>query len=190
MSKVLSIVSTWHLPLVTTEGYFPHLPFCHQKKTKPSDYFILLCGIWYIPFNHVRTSLIERYKWGLYLHRASASCAYDGKTSSDKCVKALTWKNSFQLSLNSEGCWGTTDKCTTSLLCFSLFSTALWDLVNSRPVHSLMLSSEELKSLILCLDQGTEPCWHLSLVYTELCWIHWPCLSMADTVECSVKDHP
>ena len=34
---------------------------------------------------------------------------------------------------------------------FSLFSTALWDLANSRPVHSLMLSSH----LFLCL-----PCLH------------------------------
>ena len=35
----------------------------------------------------------------------------------------------------------------TSFLYFSLFSTALWDLANSRPVHSLMLSSH----LFLCL---------------------------------------
>ena len=33
---------------------------------------------------------------------------------------------------------------------FSLFSTALWDLANSRPVHSLMLSSH-LFLLLLCL---------------------------------------
>ena len=45
------------------------------------------------------------------------------------------------LSLNREDCWGTTDNFTTSFLHFSLFSTALWDLPNSRPVHSLMLSS-------------------------------------------------
>ena len=43
------------------------------------------------------------------------------------------------LSLNREGRWGTTDDFATSFLNFSLFSTALWDLVNSRPVHSLML---------------------------------------------------
>ena len=36
---------------------------------------------------------------------------------------------------------GTTDDFTTSLLHFPLFSTALRDLANSRPVHSLMLSS-------------------------------------------------
>ena len=44
-------------------------------------------------------------------------------------------------SLNDEGRWGTTDDFATSFLHFSLFSTALWDLTNSRPVHCLMLSS-------------------------------------------------
>ena len=43
-------------------------------------------------------------------------------------------------SLNPEGRWGTTDDVATSFLHFSLFSTALWDLPNSRPIHSLMLS--------------------------------------------------
>ena len=45
------------------------------------------------------------------------------------------------LSLYREGHWGTTDDFATSFLNFSLFSTALWDLLHSRPVHSLMLSS-------------------------------------------------
>ena len=40
-------------------------------------------------------------------------------------------------SLNREGRLGTTDDLATSFLHFSLFSTALWDLPNSRPVHSL-----------------------------------------------------
>ena len=53
---------------------------------------------------------------------------------------------SSHLSLNHEGCWGTIDDFATSLFHFSLFSTALWDLVNSRPVHSLMSSH-----LFLCL---------------------------------------
>ena len=48
--------------------------------------------------------------------------------------------------LNREGRWGTTDDFATSFLHFSLFSTALLDLPNSRPVHSLMLSSH----LFLC----------------------------------------
>ena len=45
------------------------------------------------------------------------------------------------LPLNPEGRSGTTDDFATSFLHFSLFSTALWDLANSRPVHSLKLSS-------------------------------------------------
>ena len=61
-------------------------------------------------------------------------------------------------SLNREGCWGTTDDFATSFLHFSLFSTAPWDLPNSRPVHSLMLSSH----LFLCppshLPPFTVPC--------------------------------
>ena len=55
-------------------------------------------------------------------------------------------------SLNREGRWGTTDDFATSFLHLFLFSTALWDLPNSRPVHSLMLSSH----LFLCpLDKHT-----------------------------------
>ena len=61
-------------------------------------------------------------------------------------------------SLNREGPWGTTDDFATSFLHFSLFSTALWDLPNSSPVHSLMLSSH----LFLCpsclLPPFTVPC--------------------------------
>ena len=60
-------------------------------------------------------------------------------------------------SLNHEGCWGTTDDFATSFLHFALFSTALWDLPNSRPVF-LMLSSH----LFLCppflLPPFTVPC--------------------------------
>ena len=37
-------------------------------------------------------------------------------------------------SLHGEGQWGTTDDFASSLLHFSLFSTALWDLLNSMPV--------------------------------------------------------
>ncbi len=61
-------------------------------------------------------------------------------------------------SLNREGRWGTTDDFATSFFHFPLFSTALWDLPNSRPVHSLMLSSH----LFLCppclLPPITVPC--------------------------------
>ena len=43
----------------------------------------------------------------------------------------------------TKGRWVTTDDFTTSFLHSSLFSTALWDVANSRPIHSLMLSSLE-----------------------------------------------
>ena len=51
------------------------------------------------------------------------------------------------LFLNRGGPWDITDDFTTSFLHFCLFSTALWDLANSRLVHSLMLSS----NLFFCL---------------------------------------
>ena len=59
------------------------------------------------------------------------------------------YHNHHHQSLNLEGRWGTTDDFATSFLHFSLFSTALWDLPNSRPVHYLMLSSH----LVLCLPR-------------------------------------
>ena len=63
----------------------------------------------------------------------------------------------YHLSLN-RGRWGITDEFATSFLHLSLFSAALWDLANSRPVHSLMLSSH----LFLCppclLPPFTVPC--------------------------------
>ena len=64
----------------------------------------------------------------------------------------------YHQSLNREGRWGTTDDFATSFLHFSLFSTALWDLPNSRPVHSLMLSSNLLLCLPCLLPPFTVPC--------------------------------
>ena len=54
--------------------------------------------------------------------------------------------SSHHLALNRHGRRGTTDDFTTSFLHFPLFSTALWDLPNSGPVHCLMSSH-----LFLCL---------------------------------------
>ena len=56
------------------------------------------------------------------------------------------------LPLNCKGRWGTTDDFATSFLLFFLFSTALWDLANSRPVHSLMSFH-----LLLCLPRLLPP---------------------------------
>ena len=67
---------------------------------------------------------------------------------------ALTWEkpdwrllHGFQVILVSSHLICTTDDFAISFLHSSLVSTALWDLANSRPVHSLMLSSH----LFLCL---------------------------------------
>ena len=73
------------------------------------------------------------------------------------CYVSYHWSSSY-LSLNHEGRWGTTDDFTTSFLCFSLFSTALWDLVNSRPVYSLMLSTHLFLCLLCLLAPFTVPC--------------------------------
>ena len=56
-------------------------------------------------------------------------------------------------SLLREGRWCITDDFATTFLHFSLFSTALWDLPNTGPVHSLMLSSR----LFLCLPYLLPP---------------------------------
>ena len=62
------------------------------------------------------------------------------------------------LSLNHKGHWGITDDFATSFLHLSLFSTALWDLANSRPVQSLMLSSYLFLCLPCLLPLFSEPC--------------------------------
>ena len=62
------------------------------------------------------------------------------------------------LSLNHEACWGTTDDFETSFLHFLLFSSALWDLANSRPVLPPMLSSHLFLCLPCLLPPFTVPC--------------------------------
>ena len=62
------------------------------------------------------------------------------------------------LYLNGEGRCGTTDDFATSFLHFPLFSTILWDLPNSRPVHSRMLCSHLFLCLPCLLPPFTVPC--------------------------------
>ena len=66
--------------------------------------------------------------------------------------------NHHNLSLNRDVRWGTTDDFAYSFLHVPLFSTALWDLANSMPVHSLMLSSHLLLCLPCLLLPFTVPC--------------------------------
>ena len=60
-----------------------------------------------------------------------------------------------RLPLNRDGRWRTTDDFTTSSFQFPLFSTALWDLANSRPVYLsclpvLLKKSRVVLILVLC----------------------------------------
>ena len=80
------------------------------------------------------------------------------------CLLAISYTYNLKhhyhhLSLNCEGCWGSTDDFATSFLHFSLFSTALWDLLNSRPVHSLMLSSLSSSPFHCALQDGFGQTW-------------------------------
>ena len=70
----------------------------------------------------------------------------------------ITFSFTFTYPLTSGVVRGTTDGFTTSFLHFSLFSTALWDLANSRPVHFLMLSSHLFFCLPCLLPPFTVPC--------------------------------
>ena len=74
------------------------------------------------------------------------------------CVLLFVGSLSFVYPLTARVVLGTTDDFATSFLHFSLFSTALWDLVNSRPVHSLMLSSHLSLCLPCLLPPFTVPC--------------------------------
>ena len=66
--------------------------------------------------------------------------------------------SSSHLFLNHKGCWCTTDDFATIFHHFSMFCTALWDLPNSRPVHSLMLPSHLFLCLPCLLPPFTVPC--------------------------------
>ena len=61
-------------------------------------------------------------------------------------------------SLNREGRWGTQMILQPVFSILFLFSTALWDFPNSRPVHSLMLTSHLFLCLPCLLPPFTVPC--------------------------------
>ena len=73
-------------------------------------------------------------------------------------VPAHHYYHHHHLFLSSEGRWGTTDDFTTNFLHFPLLSAAFWDMANSRPVHSLMLSSHLFLCLPCLLPPFTVPC--------------------------------
>ena len=78
------------------------------------------------------------------------------------CVFVLQeWDSSHlsHLSVNREGRCGTSDDFATCFLHFPQFSTALCDLANSRPVHSLMLSSKPLPAGTERASDGASDLW-------------------------------
>ena len=108
--------------------------------------FIFVCLFWYVIRCLLHLSLVVRTSWLVqcFFNLCDIWCSV--------LLFGQPWYNPevvhhYHLSLNREGRWGTTNDFTTSFLHFPLFCIALRDLVNSRPVHSLMLSSH----LFLCL---------------------------------------
>ena len=91
---------------------------------------------------------------GRQILRSQNSC----RVFLEEVRKATFWSIlDLHLSRNREDRWGTTDDFTNSFLHFSLSSTALWDLANSRPGHSLMLSSHLFFCLPCLLPPFTVP---------------------------------
>ena len=105
--------------------------------------------LWLTDQKHTKGST-ERFLYG----QNETECKFSRESSSSK-PRTIS---SHHLSLNREGRWGTTDDFATSFLHFSLFSIALLDLANSRPVHSLMLSSHPFLCLPSLLSPFTVPC--------------------------------
>ena len=96
-------------------------------------------------------------------HALSPDCHLRAVSSQKEKASNCCWgrrvrNHHHHQSLNREGRWGTTDDFSTSFLHFPLFSAALWDLPNSRPVHFLMLSSHLFLCLPCLLPPFTVPC--------------------------------
>ena len=103
-----------------------------------------------------RTSCVRWCEWSgrrwscaLYRYLRSRGSGWCPPSSTSACqnLPAQIWQKSLQSlhhhhhhhqSLNHEGHWGNTDDSATTFLHSSPFSTALWDLPNSRPIHPLM----------------------------------------------------
>ena len=98
------------------------------------------------PLNHIDGHCTKNIWRDSYVQKFSTMDAWNTFHScAVQHILFCYWWSISHLSLNRKGCWGTTDDFT-SFLHFSLFSTTLWDLANSRPIHSLMSSH-----LFLCL---------------------------------------
>ena len=90
---------------------------------------------WSIPTTYLCLCLSGQYLSVPSPKRSILICAFAQVVNTYLC---LCLSHHHHQSLNREGRWGTTDDFAISFLHFSLFSTALLDLANSRPAHSLM----------------------------------------------------
>ena len=79
--------------------------------------------------------------WVAFLHNSR-----ENNRSIHKYTSELFDHYHHHVSLNREGRWGTTDDFATILLHFPMFTTALWDLPNSRLIHSLTLFDSEQRN--------------------------------------------
>ena len=86
--------------------------------------------------------------------------AFNAQSTTNILVGRISSRHYYHhhLSLTREGRWGTTDDFATRFPHLSLFSTALWDLPNHRPVHFLLLSSHLFLCLPCLLPPFTVPC--------------------------------
>ena len=84
--------------------------------------------MWFV----LSTSSVDKMLQHFYWPTLTQCCKLACLSVMYKVTNQLTLSS--HLSLNCEGCWGSTGDFTTSFLHFSLLSTAIWDLACSRPV--------------------------------------------------------
>ena len=95
-----------------------------------------------------------------------------------KFEELLSSLSSSHLFFKHEGRWYTTNDFATSFFHSSRFSTALWDLANSRPVHSLMLFSHLFLCLPCLLPPFIVPCKMILAGPERKTWPYHRCLRL------------
>ena len=106
------------------------------------------------------------------MYEVVGACSCSHICYQNMCIHHHHHHHHHHQSLNHEGRWGTTDDLASSFLHFSLFCTALWDLLNSKPVHSLMLSSHLF--LCPCRTPGLSILWCCLPSSSSVCLVFFP----------------
>ena len=113
-------------------------------------FFVFFFGIFLRPFEKRRLKEMASGSLGIFPSRGIVQIR---EPTNSQC-----WKSYHLISSHHEGRLGTAVDFATSFLHFLVFSTALWDLAISRPVHSLMLYSHLFLCLPCLLPPFTVPC--------------------------------